>query len=109
MSAGLTFGAFFWGIAVDLVGRRIAYNSTVLITCVFVSSRRLPVGEEQWDLCLNRFSLRQGSLVAASENYATACAMFALCGFGLGGQIPIDATISEFRPCPTVQIRDLLT
>jgi hypothetical protein len=37
MSAGLTFGAFFWGIAVDLVGRRIAYNSTVLITCVFVS------------------------------------------------------------------------
>ena len=36
----------------------------------------------------------QGTLVAASQNYATACAMFALCGFGLGGQIPIDATIS---------------
>jgi len=75
MSAGLTAGAFFWGLAVDVIGRKWAFNMTVLITCVF------------------------GSLVAASQNYATACAMFALCGFGLGGQIPIDATITlEFLP-----------
>jgi MFS family permease len=32
-------------------------------------------------------------------NYNAICAMAALCGFGLGGQIPIDATITlEFLP-----------
>jgi MFS family permease len=37
MSAGLTAGAFFWGLAVDVIGRKWAFNMTVLITCVFVS------------------------------------------------------------------------
>lgn len=55
---------------VDIIGRRWAFNTTCLITCVF------------------------GMLAAAPQgNYNAICALSALMGFGLGGQIPIDATI----------------
>ncbi|GHJ85331.1 hypothetical protein NliqN6_1733 [Naganishia liquefaciens] len=76
MSAGLTAGAFFFGLLVDIIGRKWAFNLTCLITCVF------------------------GTLIAAPVyNYDAICAMAALTGFGLGGQIPIDATITlEFLP-----------
>ena len=43
MSAGLTAGAFFWGLAVDVIGRKWAFNMTVLITCVFVRVDRAGV------------------------------------------------------------------
>lgn len=34
-SAGLTVGAFTWGILVDIIGRRWAFNLTVGIVAVF--------------------------------------------------------------------------
>lgn len=34
-SAGLTVGAFVWGILVDIIGRRWAFNLTVGIVAVF--------------------------------------------------------------------------
>jgi hypothetical protein len=34
-SVGLTAGAFVWGILVDVIGRRWAFNLTVLIACIF--------------------------------------------------------------------------
>lgn len=38
-------------------------------------------------------------LIAAPSNFDAICALTAFCGFGLGGNIPIDATITlEFLP-----------
>ncbi|SCZ95990.1 BZ3500_MvSof-1268-A1-R1_Chr8-1g09930 [Microbotryum saponariae] len=74
-SAGLTVGAFTFGLGVDVIGRKWCFNLTCLVTSIF------------------------GLLVAAPSNYDAICALTALCGFGLGGNIPIDATIvPEFLP-----------
>lgn len=74
-SVGLTAGAFAWGILVDVIGRRLAFNMTVLIACIF-------------GLCLG-----------APDDYNTILALTALTGFGVGGNIPIDTTITlEFTP-----------
>lgn len=74
-SIGLTLGAFFWGMAADIIGRRLAFNTTALLTGTF------------------------GLLVAVPDSYGAICVLTALCGFGLGGNIPIDASIViEFLP-----------
>lgn len=74
-SIGLTAGAFTWGILVDVIGRRWAFNLTVLIACIF-------------GLCLG-----------APDDYTTILVLTALTGFGVGGNIPIDTTITlEFTP-----------
>ncbi|KAJ4346069.1 hypothetical protein N0V95_005744 [Ascochyta clinopodiicola] len=74
-SIGLTAGAFVWGILVDVIGRRWAFNLTVLIACIF-------------GLCLG-----------APDDYNTILVLTALTGFGVGGNIPIDTTITlEFTP-----------
>ncbi|VDB85519.1 unnamed protein product [Peniophora sp. CBMAI 1063] len=72
---GLTVGAFAWGMLVDIVGRRWCFNLTCLIASVF------------------------GFLFAAPSNYGAICFFASLIGFGVGGNIPIDATITlEFLP-----------
>ncbi|KAJ4379918.1 hypothetical protein N0V86_005102 [Didymella sp. IMI 355093] len=74
-SVGLTAGAFAWGILVDVIGRRWAFNLTVLIACIF-------------GLCLG-----------TPDDYNTILILTALTGFGVGGNIPIDTTITlEFTP-----------
>ena len=74
-SAGLTAGAFVWGVMVDIIGRRWAFNFTVLCTSVF-------------GLCLG-----------APSSYNAILVLTAFVGFGIGGNIPIDTTIClEFLP-----------
>ncbi len=92
-SAGLTAGAFVWGVLVDIIGkhssepsastsyahfmqgRRPAFNGTVFIACVF-------------GLCL-----------VAPDTYTAILVLTAFNGFGIGGNIPIDTTIClEFLP-----------
>ncbi|KAG9959781.1 sugar transporter-like protein, partial [Aureobasidium melanogenum] len=75
-NAGLAVGAFTFGILVDVIGRRWAFNLTCLITSVF------------------------GLILAApKDNYGAICAIYFLASLGLGGNIPIDATIAlEFLP-----------
>ncbi|KAI1354306.1 major facilitator superfamily domain-containing protein [Xylaria sp. FL0043] len=74
-SAGLTAGAFFWGVLTDIIGRRWAFNLTVLFSSAF------------------------GLALGASENYTTFLVLTAFVGFGVGGNIPIDTTILlEFIP-----------
>ncbi|EGY20260.1 uncharacterized protein VDAG_02276 [Verticillium dahliae VdLs.17] len=74
-NAGMTAGAFVWGFLADIVGRRWAFNLTCLIASVF-------------GLCLG-----------ASHNYNTFLVLTAFVGFGVGGNIPIDTTITlEFIP-----------
>ncbi|SAM85651.1 related to PHO84-high-affinity inorganic phosphate transporter [Ustilago bromivora] len=75
-SAGLTVGALFFGFAVDVVGRRWSFYLTTLIASVF------------------------GIASGGAGSFETLCVLAALIGFGIGGNIPIDATITiEFLPC----------
>ncbi|KAF2640464.1 sugar transporter-like protein [Massarina eburnea CBS 473.64] len=75
-NAGLAVGALGFGLLVDVIGRKWAFNLTCLITSVF------------------------GLLLAAPEyNYPAVCGIYFLASLGLGGNIPIDATIAlEFLP-----------
>ncbi|OIW29027.1 sugar transporter-like protein [Coniochaeta ligniaria NRRL 30616] len=75
-NAGLAIGALGFGLAVDIIGRKWAFNLTCLITAVF------------------------GLLLAAPKyNYGAICGIYFLASLGLGGNIPIDATIAlEFLP-----------
>ncbi|KAL8785213.1 MAG: hypothetical protein Q9213_003482 [Squamulea squamosa] len=74
-SAGLCAGAFVWGVLVDIIGRQYAFNLTVLITSIF-------------GLCLG-----------SPSNYDGILVLTAFVGFGVGGNIPIDTTITlEFIP-----------
>ncbi|KAJ5041496.1 uncharacterized protein L3040_005081 [Drepanopeziza brunnea f. sp. 'multigermtubi'] len=74
-NAGLCAGAFVWGILVDIIGRKWAFNGTVLISCIF-------------GLCLG-----------APSSYSAILVLTAFNGFGIGGNIPIDTTIClEFLP-----------
>ncbi|CBX94127.1 hypothetical protein IAQ61_003997 [Plenodomus lingam] len=75
-NAGLAIGALTFGLMVDVIGRKLAFNLTCLITSVF------------------------GLLLAAPKyDYAAICGIYFLASLGLGGNIPIDATIAlEFLP-----------
>ncbi|TKY88041.1 hypothetical protein EX895_003137 [Sporisorium graminicola] len=74
-SAGLTVGAFFFGFAVDVVGRRWSFYLTTFIASVF------------------------GIAIGGARSFDTLCVISAFIGFGIGGNIPIDATITlEFLP-----------
>lgn len=74
-SAGLTAGAAFWGIMVDIIGRRWAFNLTVLLASIF------------------------GLALGGSNDYTTFLVLTAFVGLGIGGNIPIDTTlVLEFIP-----------
>lgn len=74
-SAGLTVGAFFFGLAVDVVGRKWSFYLTTFIASVF------------------------GIASGGANSFDTLCVLAAFIGFGIGGNIPIDATITlEFLP-----------
>ncbi|KAF7795302.1 hypothetical protein EIP86_006456 [Pleurotus ostreatoroseus] len=74
-SAGLTVGAFVWGLLVDIIGRRWAFNLTVGIVAAF------------------------GLVLGGLDSWSSICGIVFFVGFGLGGNIPIDATIVlEFLP-----------
>ncbi|KAJ5583939.1 hypothetical protein N7450_006603 [Penicillium hetheringtonii] len=72
---GLILGATFWGISSDLIGRRPAFNCTLLIAGTF--------------LCA----------AAGSLNFLTFSALWAVIGTAAGGNVPVDSMIFlEFVP-----------
>ncbi|KAE8234462.1 hypothetical protein CF326_g492 [Tilletia indica] len=68
-STGLTVGAFAFGIAVDVFGRKPAFYASCLISSCF------------------------GLVFAAPSNFDALCFLAAMIGFGIGGNIPVDGTI----------------
>lgn len=62
---GLLFGAMFWGFGCDIFGRRIAFNLTLGVTCVF------------------------GLISASSPNFAAIAIFDALWSVGVGGNLPV--------------------
>lgn len=72
---GLCLGASFWGIGSDILGRRLAFNSTLFIAGIF------------------------GIVVGFAPNWIGTCGIFAALGFGVGGNLPVDgALFLEFLP-----------
>lgn len=72
---GLCCGALFWGITADAVGRRPAFNLTLLITGIF------------------------GCAVGGAKSWIAVCGLYAALGAGIGGNLPVDgALLLEFLP-----------
>ncbi|KAJ9633880.1 hypothetical protein H2204_006666 [Knufia peltigerae] len=72
---GLLVGAAAWGFSADIVGRRIAFNSSLFICALFVL------------------------IGGAMPNYISFCAMVAIYSAGAGGNYILDATnLIEFLP-----------
>ncbi|KAM5350553.1 hypothetical protein ACJ41O_007058 [Fusarium nematophilum] len=73
--AGLLVGALFWGFCADIVGRKIAFNTTLFVTSI-------------------------ATLVAgAVPNWASLGVFIAFLGFGAGGNLVLDPTVFlEFLP-----------
>jgi len=72
---GMCIGSFFWGWVADKWGRKIAFTVTILMFSVFSGASGLALG--------------LGTLIGARF----------LCGMGIGGSVPVDASIlSEFSP-----------
>ncbi|TKW51305.1 putative MFS-type transporter PB1E7.08c [Colletotrichum tanaceti] len=83
---GLCFGSFVWGIGSDVLGRRAAFNLTLLITGVF------------------------GVLLAAAPTWGWVNLLFAALGFGVGGNLPVDgALFLEFLPDASSSLLTLLS
>ncbi|PYH87785.1 Clavaminate synthase-like protein [Aspergillus ellipticus CBS 707.79] len=72
---GLILGASFWGISSDLIGRRPAFNFTLLIAGIFLCG------------------------AAGTTNFLAFSAMWAVIGTAAGGNVPVDSMIFlEFVP-----------
>ncbi|PSR76435.1 major facilitator superfamily domain-containing protein, partial [Coniella lustricola] len=83
---GLCLGAFTWGIGSDMLGRRIAFNATLLITALF------------------------GLLTSLAPSWPLVCASLACLGFGVGGNLPVDgALFLEFLPDASSSLLTLLS
>ena len=72
----LIVGAAFWGLGADLMGRRLAFNLTLLVASVF------------------------GIAAGGGLNFtATASLVSRISGLGTGGNLPVDGAIFlEFVP-----------
>ncbi|CAM9018289.1 unnamed protein product [Wickerhamomyces anomalus] len=73
--AGLLAGAIFWGFGADLIGRKIAFNSSLLISAIFAI------------------------LAGVMGNFGTYCLFVALSAAASGGNLVLDTTVFlEFLP-----------
>jgi MFS family permease len=83
---GLCIGASFWGIASDIVGRRLAFNFTLMFAGVF------------------------GIAAGFAPNWIGTCALYACIGLGVGGNLPVDgALFLEFLPGANGNLLTLLS
>lgn len=72
---GLILGASFWGVTADFVGRKPAFNATILIGGIFACA------------------------VAGTTNFVAFSALWAVIGTAAGGNVPVDSIIFlEFVP-----------
>ncbi|KAH8201927.1 hypothetical protein TruAng_003919 [Truncatella angustata] len=83
---GLCIGSFAWGLGADILGRRVAFNMTLLITSVF------------------------GIWAAYASSWGWTCFLFACMGSGVGGNLPVDgALFLEFLPDASSALLTLLS
>ncbi|KAF2805383.1 putative sugar transporter [Mytilinidion resinicola] len=83
---GLCLGASFWGIASDIIGRRLAFNTTLFLAGVF------------------------GLAAGGGPDWVGTAALFACLGLGVGGNLPVDgALFLEFLPFASGNLLTLLS
>ncbi|KAI1927260.1 hypothetical protein LOZ58_002213 [Ophidiomyces ophidiicola] len=83
---GLCIGAVFWGTASDIIGRRLAFNVTLLLTAVF------------------------GLAAGGGPSWIGVCSLFACLGLGVGGNLPVDgALFLEFLPFASGNLLTMLS
>ena len=83
---GLCLGASFWGVASDVVGRRLAFNFTLFIAGVF------------------------GLAAGGGNSWIGVCGLYAALGCGVGGNLPVDgALFLEFLPFASGGLLTLLS
>jgi hypothetical protein len=70
-------GAIVWGIGCDVWGRRWSFNITLFLTGVF------------------------GLASGGSGDFITLASLFAVCGFGVGGNLPVDSAVFLGRCIPS--------
>jgi MFS family permease len=66
---GLLVGSVTWGVGCDIWGRRWSFNLTLFLAGVF------------------------GLASGGSGDFVTLASLFAVCGFGVGGNLPIDSAV----------------
>jgi hypothetical protein len=72
---GMLFGALFWGLSADIIGRRFAFNVSLFICSIFAT------------------------VAGAAPNWIALCVFIALLGFGGGGNLILDTTVFlEYLP-----------
>ncbi|KAK9796943.1 putative Major facilitator superfamily domain-containing protein [Seiridium cardinale] len=72
---GLILGASFWSASADIIGRKWAFNATILIGGLF------------------------GCAVAGAQDFVTFSSLWALIGTAAGGNVPVDSIVFlEFVP-----------
>lgn len=72
---GLMLGSIFWGFGGDIIGRKIAFNTSLLLAAVF------------------------GLFAGGTSSYAMYCIMMGINAFCAGGNIALDVTVFlEFSP-----------
>ncbi|KAI0729163.1 MFS general substrate transporter [Fomitopsis betulina] len=69
LNIGLFVGAVFWSLGCDIWGRRWPFNFTLFIAGVF------------------------GLAAGGSPNFVTLASLFAVVGFGVGGNMPVDSAV----------------
>lgn len=69
---GLCLGASFWGVASDIIGRRLAFNATLFLAGVF------------------------GLAVGGGNSWVGTCALYASLGVGVGGNVSL--ALISYRP-----------
>jgi MFS family permease len=73
--AGLICGSLFFGLGADMIGRKIVFNSSILLTSLF------------------------GFITGGMDNYATYCLFMFLSAFCAGGNIATDVSVFlEYLP-----------
>ncbi len=83
---GLCIGASFWGIASDLIGRRLAFNVTLFLAGVF------------------------GLAVGGGNSWIGTSGLYAALGVGVGGNLPVDgALFLEFLPFASGNLLTMLS
>ncbi|TQB74715.1 hypothetical protein MPDQ_004366 [Monascus purpureus] len=83
---GLCLGASFWGIVSDVVGRRLAFNTTLFLAGVF------------------------GIAAGAGPTWVGVSGLFACLGLGVGGNLPVDgALFLEYLPFASANMLTMLS
>ncbi|KAL2001757.1 hypothetical protein VTN02DRAFT_1311 [Thermoascus thermophilus] len=83
---GLCIGASFWGVISDIVGRRLAFNTTLFLCGVF------------------------GLAIGGSPTWIGVCGLSACMGLGVGGNLPVDgALFLEFLPLASGNLLTMLS